>query len=85
MTAYLRTLGGALGLAQDFRGPMAKPHRMAVLTAGCVLGALEAAVRGSGYALLLAVWCIGIGSLVTCAARTAAIARGLSRPPGPRP
>jgi phosphatidylglycerophosphate synthase len=85
MTAYLRTLGGALGLAQDFRGPMAKPHRMAVLTAGCVLGALEAAVRGSGYALLLAVWCIGIGSLVTCAARTAAIARALPRPPGPRP
>ena len=25
LTAYIRTLGGALGLAQDFRGPMAKP------------------------------------------------------------
>src|SRR5688572_1029373 len=28
LTAYIRTLGGALGLVQDFRGPMAKPHRM---------------------------------------------------------
>ena len=85
MTAYLRALGGALGLPQDFRGPMAKPHRMAVLTAGCVLGALEAAGWGTRYALLLALWCIGIGSLVTCATRTAAIARALSGPAGPRP
>jgi phosphatidylglycerophosphate synthase len=28
MTAYVRASGGSLGLAQDFRGPMAKPHRM---------------------------------------------------------
>jgi phosphatidylglycerophosphate synthase len=25
LTAYIRVLGGSLGLAQDFRGPMAKP------------------------------------------------------------
>ena len=35
-TAYIRVFGGALGLAQDFRGPMAKQHRMAVMTAGCL-------------------------------------------------
>ena len=30
--AYVRLLGGTLGFAQDFGGPMAKPHRMAALT-----------------------------------------------------
>ncbi len=30
VTAYIRVLGGTFGLAQDFRGPMAKQHRMAV-------------------------------------------------------
>jgi len=34
VTAYIRVLGGTLGLAQDFRGPQAKPHRMAVMTVG---------------------------------------------------
>ena len=38
VTAYIRVLGGTFGLAQDFRGPLAKQHRMAVMTAGCLLG-----------------------------------------------
>ena len=33
----VRVFGGALCFAQDFRSPMAKQHRMAVLTAGCLL------------------------------------------------
>jgi len=33
-TAYVRALGGAVGLPQDFCGPMAKQHRMALLTMG---------------------------------------------------
>src|SRR3546814_9995594 len=28
LTAYIRTLGGTVLGSQDFRGPMAKPHRM---------------------------------------------------------
>src|SRR5262249_37639510 len=40
VTAYIRVLGGSLGLPQNFRGPMAKQHRMAVMTAACVLGAI---------------------------------------------
>jgi phosphatidylglycerophosphate synthase len=35
-TAYVRALGGSLGLPQDFCGPMAKPHRMALLTAAAL-------------------------------------------------
>lgn len=38
--AYVRLLGGTLGRPQDFGGPMAKPHRMAALTIGCVVAFL---------------------------------------------
>ena len=73
-TAYLRALGGALGWSQDFRGPMAKPQRMAVLTLACVLGAAEAALRHSDHALRAALWVIAVGALITCLRRTRALA-----------
>ena len=77
LTAYIRTLGGALGLIQDFRGPMAKQHRMAVLTLACLLGAAESLLLHSHYALLAALWLIAIGSLLTCVARLRVIAETL--------
>jgi len=77
LTAYVRATGGALGLAQDFRGPMAKPHRMAVLTLACVIGAAEMQWNGTRYALLVAAIVIAAGSALTCATRTRAIARAL--------
>lgn len=36
MTAYIRAVGKAEGTGNDFCGPMAKPHRMAVMTFACV-------------------------------------------------
>lgn len=75
LTAYVRATGGALGLAQDFRGPMAKPHRMAVLTIACLAGAIELLANRSHYALLAAAILISAGSALTCATRTLAIAR----------
>ena len=75
LTAYVRATGGALGLAQDFRGPMAKPQRMAVLTIACVAGAAELAWNGTHYALTIAAILIAAGSAATCATRTLAIAR----------
>jgi phosphatidylglycerophosphate synthase len=77
VTAYIRVLGGSLGLPQDFRGPMAKPHRMAVLTIACVLGALELVLHHSQWSLLAAAWVIAVGSIVTCFTRTHAIAQQL--------
>jgi phosphatidylglycerophosphate synthase len=77
VTAYIRVLGGSFGLPQDFRGPMAKPHRMAVLTVACVLGAIEHALWGSQWSLTLAAWIIAVGSVVTCGTRLLAIARQL--------
>lgn len=77
LTAYVRVFGGSLGLKQTFMGPMAKQHRMAVMTAGLLLNAVEASVYGSHYILLIALAVIAIGSAATCVTRTLAIARQL--------
>ncbi|MGO8801063.1 MAG: CDP-alcohol phosphatidyltransferase family protein [Roseiarcus sp.] len=74
LTAYIRVFGGALGLPQDFRGPMAKQQRMAALTVACVAGAGERLIGATHYALTLAAVVIAIGSLATCLTRTRAIA-----------
>lgn len=78
-TAYIRVLGGALGLKQDFRGPMAKQHRMALLTLACVLALTEAAWRGSSVALMGGLALVAAGALLTCWTRTQAIAVALER------
>jgi phosphatidylglycerophosphate synthase len=77
LTAYVRVLGGTLGQAQDFRGPMAKPHRMWLMVAACTLAPLEAWVAGSGYALRVAVVVIAAGAALTCWTRLRAIANRL--------
>jgi phosphatidylglycerophosphate synthase len=77
LTAYVRATGGALGLPQDFRGPMAKPHRMALLTVACLVGAVEAAWNGTRWTLLAAAIVIALGSALTCATRTRSISRAL--------
>ena len=72
-TAYVRSFGGSLGFAQDFRGPLAKAQRMAVLTLGCIVGAAESFWHPQRYALLAAAVIIAIGALLTCVTRTHAI------------
>jgi len=42
LTAYVRVLGKSIGAGTYFVGPMAKQHRMAVLTGACVLAAVVA-------------------------------------------
>jgi CDP-diacylglycerol--glycerol-3-phosphate 3-phosphatidyltransferase len=79
LTAYIRVFGGSLGLAQDFRGPMAKQQRMAALTLACVVGAAEWLALGSRYALGVAAAVIAVGSVATCVTRTLAIAAQLRR------
>ena len=77
LTTYVRVFGGSIGLPQDFRGPMAKQHRMAVMTLACVIGAGEWYFSGTRYALTIAAWVIAIGSILTCVTRTTAIAKQL--------
>ncbi|HEF4762689.1 TPA: CDP-alcohol phosphatidyltransferase family protein [Pseudomonas putida] len=77
LTAYVRVFGGSIGLKQNFMGPMAKQHRMALMTAGLVLNAIEAKVYGTHYLLLLTLIVIALGAAATCVTRTLAISRQL--------
>lgn len=77
LTAYVRLLGGSLGLPQDFSGPMAKQHRMFALTVGALAGALEHAMRGTVWSLVAAIVVIVVGTLVTVVLRTRRIANQL--------
>lgn len=74
LTAYVRALGGALGFAQDFSGPMAKPHRMFTLTLGCLL----ATVLPYQTVLSMTLAVIIVGSIITIARRTRHIAHQLA-------
>jgi len=76
-TAYVRLLGGASGLTQSFIGPMAKPHRMATLTAACLLSLVELKFLPMGTMLWIALVMINVGCVVTIGRRTALIVRGL--------
>ena len=77
LTAYIRTLGGTVLGSQDFRGPMAKPHRMWLMVAACVLAPLETRFAGTGYTLRVAVLVIAAGSALTCWTRLRVIAQRL--------
>lgn len=77
VTAYIRVLGGLLGLPQDFGGPLAKQHRMFVMTVGCLCGAVGAVLNGGRQSLLVAAWIIAVGSLLTCVLRARRIAAQL--------
>lgn len=89
LTAYVRAFGGALGQAQDFRGPMAKQHRMAVMSAGCLAAGVEPWLPGAGGALgrgalYGAALVIFVLACATCVTRAVAIAARL-RHAGPPP
>jgi len=77
VTAYIRVLGGTFGLAQDFRGPLAKQHRMFVMTLGCLLGVGEYFWDDGERVMTAAAWIIAFGAIVTCGTRIGAIARQL--------
>jgi len=77
LTAYIRELGRGLGLPADFSGPMAKPHRMAALTAGCIVSALEPIWGWRGQSMLIVLAVIVLGAVWTAVRRTRTLARRL--------
>jgi hypothetical protein len=80
LTAYVRALGGALGLRQSFAGPMAKPQRMLTMVAAVLLSIPETLVAGyAGRALVAALAVIATGSAVTAIRRAGAIHEELLR------
>jgi phosphatidylglycerophosphate synthase len=79
LTAYVRVLGGSVGLTQSFAGPMAKQHRMFAVSVGCVGGAIESFFGRPPRILWLALAVVVAGAAATVALRTARIARELRR------
>jgi len=69
MTAYVRVLAGACGAPQRFSGPMAKQHRMALLTAGLLVAAVLSASPWSQIVLCAVLGLIAVGSFATTARR----------------
>jgi phosphatidylglycerophosphate synthase len=76
MTAYIRELGSAQGLAADFRGPMAKPHRMALVTGAAVLAIFLPQLAGWPV-LVLVLWLIVAAAALTALRRSAHLIAGL--------
>ena len=77
MTAYVRALGAELGAGQDFRGPFAKPQRMAVLTAAALITPLEFLWGGQPPVIAVALWLIAAGALLTTLLRLRRLAATL--------
>jgi phosphatidylglycerophosphate synthase len=77
LTAYTRELGRNCGLPADFSGPMAKQHRMAVITAAAVLSLAEPLWNGRNEVLTGALWLIAVGAAITAIRRAANIVRKL--------
>lgn len=70
MTAYVRVLGGSTGVQQSFMGPMAKQHRMAVMTGAALVAAIEEVVFATDRVLVLALAVVVVGCIVTVVRRT---------------
>jgi phosphatidylglycerophosphate synthase len=77
MTAYVRVLGGAMGLPQDFCGPMAKPHRMFVMTLACLGAALEIIMDWPSHNLQIGLGVVVLGTLLTTVRRVIRMVRAL--------
>jgi len=70
LTAYIRTLSASIGAPVDFVGPMAKQHRMAVMTFACVAASIQALLGHANISLPLALSIIILGCLITVCRRT---------------
>jgi phosphatidylglycerophosphate synthase len=65
MTAYVREVARGAGAPADFSGPMAKPHRMFVMTMAALIATLEPLWNWRGEALHLALWIVAVGAAAT--------------------
>ena len=76
-TAYLRAVGASLTGSHDFRGPMAKPHRMAAVTVLCLLLAVLDAGHQEFNPIPWGLGLVNFGIAITCIRRIGRIARHL--------
>ena len=76
-TAYVRLLQGTLTGKQSFMGPMAKQHRMAVLTLGALVALVESLYGREPTAIYWALVIIFAGSIFTFSRRLNLIVQNL--------
>jgi len=74
-TAYVRVLGGSLGVTQHFIGPMAKQHRMFTVTIAALLAAVESFAGLPARAMWTGLAAIVAGTVLTSWRRTLRIVR----------
>lgn len=77
LTAYVRVLAGKLGANESFAGPMAKQHRMAVMTIALIVAAAGVKRGWHAYVILTALSVIVLGSLITLFRRAVVAVREL--------
>lgn len=77
ITAYVRTLGAAAGAGQCFFGPMAKQHRMAVVTVASLAAGVAVFWGAEEIILFLALGVLVAGMLITILRRTCWVVRTL--------
>lgn len=83
-TAYIRVLGASLTGKHDFRGPMAKQHRMAVLCGGALIELVQHLMGWERWGILTALTLIFVGGLWTCGRRLAVMAGALRSGDAPK-
>ncbi|MDZ4404616.1 CDP-alcohol phosphatidyltransferase family protein [Prosthecobacter sp.] len=76
-TAYVRVLGASLTGKHDYRGPMAKQHRMAVVCGGVLIEMIQHLMGRERVGILIALTLIFFGGLWTCWRRMAVLAKEL--------
>ena len=77
MTAAVRMHGASLTGLHDFRGPMAKPHRMALATAGCLVMSVLALLDSTVNVLPWLLGLMAAGIVGTLCRRLGALSRNL--------
>lgn len=78
LTAYIRELGVNCGAGADFCGPMAKQHRMALMTAAAALSLFEPLPDWHGHVLTAALWVVAPGAAITALRRALRLQKRLS-------
>ncbi len=80
LTAYVRILGKAAGAGSDFCGPMAKQHRMFVVTMTCLFCAATPLSWQRWHPADVALIIIIVGSGITAVRRLMHVAKALRKP-----
>jgi phosphatidylglycerophosphate synthase len=79
-TAYIRALGASMGAGEQFQGPMAKQHRMALITGTVILILILNLFPAIDFPITkTSLWIMLCGGILTCYRRIYAIYMNVKR------